>query len=158
MDSSLKAVYWGLAGIFGLIGLTSLIEGFSNHAEWFGALLMIAFAAGFGYAAKRKEKSMGIGSSNTSSGAPAKPTGFICRECGTINRSAGTEEEGGRSVVVFILLLCLAIIPGLLYWGIKSKAKKHRVCSGCGAKDSLVPLESPVGNKLWNEWHKSEPV
>lgn len=82
------------------------------------------------------------------------PNGFICRECGHFGKAV-KDEEGGRSVILFIILLCFMIIPGLLYWGFKSKAKSFVVCPGCNGRNTMVSTATPVGRKLYKELHHS---
>ena len=76
----------------------------------------------------------------------------ICGNCGSMN-SKGTKTEGGRSVILFLILLCFMIVPGLLYWGFASKQKKSTVCTACGADNQLFPLSSPKGKLLYKEYH-----
>lgn len=44
----------------------------------------------------------------------------ICSNCGLIN-SRVQKTEGGRSFILFIILLFFMIVPGLLYWGFAKK-------------------------------------
>ena len=60
----------------------------------------------------------------------------ICGNCGSLN-DMKQRKEGGRSLGLFLLLCLFMIIPGLLYWGFKSKERIHLVCGGCGAENSF---------------------
>jgi len=147
MNNVLRLVYWMLAFIFGITGVIALVSDFRNSSVLVTALPELLLAFGFGYAALKKEKKLGIaqgvGASYPTNGV-ANLNGFICNQCGTSYSPSEVTEVGGRSTSIFILLLFFAIVPGLLYWALKSP-KKQRVCNGCGAKDSLVPLQSPMG-------------
>lgn len=79
----------------------------------------------------------------------------ICSNCGSLN-SKGTQKEGGRSIIIFLLLLLCCIIPGLLYWGFKSKTKRTIVCRKCGAVNSLMQVDTPRGQQLFKEFYPAK--
>lgn len=81
----------------------------------------------------------------------------ICGNCGSIDSYKG-KTEGGRSVILFILLLCCMIVPGLLYWGFAKKQRKFFVCKSCGAENQYFDLSTPKGKKLLNEYHPNETL
>lgn len=76
----------------------------------------------------------------------------ICGNCGSINSYQNT-KEGGRSVLIFLLLCLFMIVPGLLYWGFKSKAKNKLVCADCGAENQSFGLNTPRGIQLYKQYH-----
>lgn len=78
--------------------------------------------------------------------------GIICGKCGSLN-SMKKQKEGGRSVILFLILLFCAIVPGLLYWGFAKKTKIRNVCYGCGAENQFYNLNTPKGKMLKKEFH-----
>lgn len=81
----------------------------------------------------------------------------ICGNCGSIN-SKVNKTDGGRSVVLFLLLCLCFVVPGLLYWGFAKKERKFVVCSGCGAENEFYDLKTPKGVKLFKEYHPDEKL
>lgn len=66
----------------------------------------------------------------------------VCATCGVIGEPAGF---GCLEVGCMIFLLCLGIIPGIIYAiYVDSRAKS---CKSCGAK-TLVPVDSPKGREI----------
>lgn len=76
----------------------------------------------------------------------------ICSNCGSIN-SRVQKTEGGRSFILFIILLFFMIVPGLLYWGFAKKTWKYSVCKGCGGENQFFNLKTPKGKKLHEEYY-----
>ena len=76
----------------------------------------------------------------------------ICSNCGAIDSKKET-IEGGRSVILFLILFMFMVVPGLLYWGFKSKAKKVISCKECSAENTIINLGTPKGKKLYLEYH-----
>jgi hypothetical protein len=71
----------------------------------------------------------------------------LCLQCGEIGRPRIATRGGGvMGCLLTVVLLCLAVIPGILYllW---QHSTKHQVCAKCGAL-TLVPLDSPVARKM----------
>jgi hypothetical protein len=77
----------------------------------------------------------------------------ICSTCGTIGQPA--TAVSGSIGVEFLLWLCL-LLPGLIYslWRLSTK---KQVCSSCKAA-TLVPLASPVGQRLQLEMSATRPI
>jgi ribosomal protein S27AE len=71
----------------------------------------------------------------------------ICSNCGYTGSAKKVTK--GSTLIELVLWLCF-IIPGLIYsiWRLSSK---HLACPQCGASH-LVPLESPRGKKLQQEF------
>ncbi len=71
---------------------------------------------------------------------------IICRNCGYQGKAKKTSKG---SIWIEIVLWCCILLPGLIYsiWRLTSK---YLACPKCGSKD-LVPLDSPVGQKLLKE-------
>lgn len=70
----------------------------------------------------------------------------ICRKCG---------YQGKPKIItsgsLFIeLILWMTIIFGLLYTAWR-KNNQYEVCRHCGARDALLPIDSPLGKKLLAE-------
>lgn len=74
---------------------------------------------------------------------------MICSNCGTIGVPKTVTE--GSFFIELILWLCF-LIPGLIY-SIWRLTKRHQACRTCGSKD-LMPLNSPMGIKLQNEFRQ----
>lgn len=77
---------------------------------------------------------------------------MICASCGTPND--GTTEVRGSIGMELVLWLCF-LVPGLLY-SIWRLTTKRRVCRACH-QPSLVPIKSPVGQKLMREAGHAAP-
>jgi hypothetical protein len=71
----------------------------------------------------------------------------ICQHCGTPTWPK-TFTRG--SIVIELVLWLAMILPGLLYslWRLTTKQKG---CSHCRQIGSLVPINSPVGQRLLKE-------
>lgn len=71
---------------------------------------------------------------------------MICTQCGTVGN--GKKSAKGSFLIEVILWLCF-LIPGLIYsiWRVSGNKP---ACRSCGSA-SLVPLDSPVGQKLKRE-------
>lgn len=52
-----------------------------------------------------------------------------CERCGY---SGFQTARGGANIIVFLLLLCFAILPGLIYLAICSQARRKFKCPNCG--------------------------
>lgn len=80
----------------------------------------------------------------------AKPT-HLCRQCG--NR---VRPNPGNKVnkLILIILLCLYIIPGVIYW-LWANSQKYVTCPRCKARDSVIPLGSPEARRFVAE--QAEP-
>jgi len=81
----------------------------------------------------------------------------ICGNCGSVN-SFKKRVEGGPSTGIFLLLLLLAIVPGLLYYGFAKKRREFYVCSGCGGEDNYLNLSTPKGKQLFQQYFPNEPL
>jgi hypothetical protein len=75
---------------------------------------------------------------------------LICSSCGTVG-TPKTVTKGSILIELF-LWLCF-LLPGFIYslWRLTTK---HKACRACGAS-SLVPLDSPMGKKLQNEFRQN---
>jgi hypothetical protein len=73
---------------------------------------------------------------------------LICSNCGTIGKPK-TITKG--SILIEIALWLCFLIPGLIYsiWRHTTRTNGCRSCSGA----NLIPLNSPIGKKLVNEYH-----
>jgi len=71
----------------------------------------------------------------------------ICSNCGTVGFPKYVIK--GNVLIEIILWLCF-LIPGLIY-SIWSRTNEKKSCRACGSQN-LVPLNSPVGKKLQNEF------
>lgn len=69
---------------------------------------------------------------------------FICKACGSIGKPK-TMVKG--SVLVEIFLWFAFLLPGIIY-SIWRSSSRYKACSKCGAKGELVPVDSPIGQKL----------
>jgi hypothetical protein len=72
----------------------------------------------------------------------------ICGQCGHYGYQQ-TKVKGSFLIEV-VLWLCF-ILPGLIY-SIWRAGARVQVCPSCGAENSMVPPESPVGKKLAAEF------
>jgi hypothetical protein len=70
--------------------------------------------------------------------AGAKPT-HLCRQCGNRIRPVPGNKI---NKLLLVLLLCLYIIPGVIYW-LWASNQKYATCPRCKARDSAIPLNSP---------------
>lgn len=71
---------------------------------------------------------------------------LICAGCGSIEKTK--REVKGNLAVEIVLWLCF-IIPGLIY-SLWRQGTYHNACAVCGGTN-LIPLNSPVGQKLLKE-------
>lgn len=71
----------------------------------------------------------------------------ICSNCGYAGSAKKVTK--GNILIELFLWLCF-LLPGLIYsiWRLSSR---HEACPKCGAQN-LVPLESPRGKKLQQEF------
>lgn len=71
----------------------------------------------------------------------------ICSNCGTVGTPKTVTR--GNILIELILWICF-IIPGVIYsiWRLSTRAK---ACRSCGA-ENMVPLDTPMGKKLLNEF------
>lgn len=76
----------------------------------------------------------------------------ICGKCGLMN-SKIKKKEGGRSFILFFILLLFAIVPGLLYWGFAKKSSIRVICSGCGTENEFYNLNTPMGKNLKTKFY-----
>ena len=95
---------------------------------------------------------------------------YICKECGSIinNNDYGCSQRGGTDGCVIgfgCLFEIVLIIAGFYVWlcwivalilffiqSIYSSSNKtYRQCPKCGAKDSLIPSNTPVAQKMIQE-------
>lgn len=74
----------------------------------------------------------------------------ICKACGSTN--VPRTRTPGSLMIEIILWLCF-LIPRLIYsfWRL---SKKYKVCRACGSTD-IVPVDSPVGRRLADEYDKA---
>lgn len=109
---------------------------------------------------------------------------LVCKQCGLI-QIAGTPDSQGRvigagfiaigsTILIFDILNFLfqftppfivdlshiTLLPAgiicLSFGIIKSLLKRSIRCSGCSSKDTLIPIDSPVGRVLLRQFHESE--
>ena len=75
---------------------------------------------------------------------------LICPNCGTIGKPE-TVTKG--NILIEIGLWLLFLIPGVIYsiWRLTTRTK---ACRSCGV-ENMVPLSSPMGIKLQNEFSQS---
>lgn len=78
---------------------------------------------------------------------PTYPRDFrLCLQCGEIGRPRTATRGGGvMGCLLTIVLLCLAVIPGILYllW---QHSTKHQVCAKCGASTLAGGAPFPLGH------------
>lgn len=67
----------------------------------------------------------------------------VCTVC---HHQGKPRRETRGSLVIEIVLWCLACFPGLIYTLWRQTTKKD-VCGGCGA-EALVPVNSPRGKEI----------
>lgn len=75
---------------------------------------------------------------------------YICTSCGNLIKPK-TQTKG--SFWMEVLLWMLFILPGLLY-SLTRLGNKVYVCPICG-KDTVIPTNTPVGQKLLKEYNKT---
>ena len=78
---------------------------------------------------------------------------YICKECGT-----SVEGQKGVNLWVTVALVAMGVIPALLYLmvkGMKDETVAPKKCNACGAKNSMVSLLSPLGQKIAASWKKT---
>lgn len=78
---------------------------------------------------------------------------MICSACGSVG--APIARMRGSFWIEIVLWLCF-LVPGLLYT-IWRTTTKETVCAACG-KSSLVPLDTPIGQKLQRELAAAKPA
>jgi hypothetical protein len=71
---------------------------------------------------------------------------MFCTRCGLVSVPKVIEGRK-RSVLLFVLLLFLWIVPGLIYWGLAKDEPDSLVCRMCGEPGGLIPLSSPVAQE-----------
>ena len=76
----------------------------------------------------------------------------ICENCGSLD-TVGVRKEGGRSIVLFLILLCFFLLPGLLYWGFAKKQRNFVVCKKCNAENTFVFINTPKGKMLMKDFY-----
>lgn len=77
-------------------------------------------------------------------------TQLICPNCGTV----GTPKTVTRgSIFIEIILWLCFLVPGVIY-SIWRLTTRHKACRACGAPN-LVPLSSPVGQKLQHDFKQA---
>lgn len=67
----------------------------------------------------------------------------ICKECHFIGK---IRKKNPENAFVTILLLCLGIIPGLIYI-LVCQSKKAFVCPVCSSR-AVIPTKSPLGRQM----------
>lgn len=72
---------------------------------------------------------------------------MICSNCGLQGKPKTITK--GNLLIEIVLWLCL-IIPGLIY-SLWRQFSKYKACPSCDATN-MVPLDSPRGKKLTNEF------
>ena len=79
---------------------------------------------------------------------------IICLQCGSVSKRAVRTIQG--SFLLECSLWLLFILPGIIYsvWRLTTKAK---VCPTCSSRE-IVPLASPIGQKLQRELATAGPV
>lgn len=68
---------------------------------------------------------------------------LICSQCGHIGSTETAIKGNG---LIEIVLWLFFIIPGVIY-SIWRSSSRHKVCMKCSST-SLIPLDSPVGQKI----------
>jgi hypothetical protein len=76
--------------------------------------------------------------------APETPLTHVCRNCGS--RVQPIEGTRLNSCFLIALLMCF-LIPGILYW-IWAGTQYVQICPKCSAQNTLVPSDSPEGQRL----------
>ena len=69
---------------------------------------------------------------------------YICIACETVTSTPKTGHKG--NIFIALLLLCLWIIPGIIYM-VWDQGTKYRACPKCGAKE-LIDTSTPRGKRL----------
>jgi len=76
----------------------------------------------------------------------ARQKGQMEKVCVLCGERVMPRKKTSFSVIIFILLLMLWIIPGLLYLGY-CMSKSREVCPNCGG-EQLVPINSPAARRI----------
>lgn len=78
-----------------------------------------------------------------------KVENVICSSCGTVGKPKNRMKG---STFIELILWFFFLIPGMIYsrWRASTKAK---VCASC-ANATVIPLDSPAGQKLRREYAK----
>lgn len=73
---------------------------------------------------------------------------LICKACGHMGKPA--RKTKGSLLIEIVLWICF-IVPGLVYtlWRCTTR---FNACKKCGGTE-LVPVDSPIGQKLVSEFH-----
>lgn len=90
---------------------------------------------------------------------------YICSNCGHLQNEIG--ESGGCAHGFWGICIFITIIISLLYWvGFIVLAfeilffiltgGKSNCCYKCKAKDCVIPVNTPRGEKLFNEYYEYE--
>lgn len=71
---------------------------------------------------------------------------YICKNCGFVGKRV-TITPGSIWVELFLWLF---FVTGVLYstWRL---ANRYKGCPLCKARDSMIPVESPLGKELYNK-------
>ncbi|MEW5917896.1 MAG: hypothetical protein AB1762_15950 [Gemmatimonadota bacterium] len=72
------------------------------------------------------------------------PPGYVCTSCG--HQTVRVDRVKPGSGWLTATLLCLFVVPGVVYWVWRHTSKQDR-CPLCG-RASTIPAESPIGRSL----------
>ena len=100
---------------------------------------------------------------------------YICSNCGYTNKdtfiyedmfsvikfffnSFGTIIKTIGFITIFCMLLCFPPLGWILAVAMLfipiNKVRNNNYCPGCNAENCLVPLNTPKGKKLYNEYYR----
>jgi hypothetical protein len=71
---------------------------------------------------------------------------MICTNCGHVGHEASRDDP--VQILLLVLLLCLFIIPGILY--LVYVVRGSKMCPKCKTR-RMIPIDTPLGQKLLAE-------
>ena len=85
--------------------------------------------------------------------------GYVCKECGSIAVEKTRKHPGniGKELLLYLLAglgFLFFVLPGIVMliiaisYSVKRYTNYSWMCEVCGAKDSYLPLNSPLGAQI----------
>lgn len=79
---------------------------------------------------------------------------YICRNCGELTDKS-YQKDSCLGSLAWIFFIFISIGIALVFYIIYKINSKSNCCPHCKANNSLVPVDTPIGEELFNKYYET---